>query len=86
MLDADEAIRRLGDPELLKLLAVVAVGWWLVTTGGTPSDPSTYPGYNQVLVEYSSTVLVFLGYVLFAAGSIALVFKIAHDAVVLAER
>jgi hypothetical protein len=81
LLSARDAADVVLDPESLKLLAAVVVGWWMM--GMAPTGTSV--GLVQSLFGLIWTIVALVGTVLYYAGILALLVKLVHDAVVLAR-
>jgi hypothetical protein len=71
------------DPESLKIVAVVVVGWVLMGTGA--GTAFTFGGPLQPLFGLVGAIVALVGTALYYGGLLTLLVKLVHDAVVLAR-
>ncbi|WP_394740725.1 hypothetical protein [Natronococcus roseus] len=83
-LEARDAVGVLLDREVLKLLAVVVAGWWMLEAGG--AEAANSPGFPHLLYEGIGAFTTLVGAVLLVVGSLALLVKLVYEATKLAER
>ena len=82
-LEARDALGVVVDRELLKLLAVVVAGWWMLETGG--AETASSPGLPHLLSEGIGALTTLVGVALLVVGALALLVKLFYEATKLAK-
>ncbi|ELY59479.1 hypothetical protein C491_06703 [Natronococcus amylolyticus DSM 10524] len=82
-LEARDTVAVLFDREVLKLLAVVVAGWWMLEAGGAGTASS--PGFPHLLYEGIGAFTTLVGAALLVVGSLALLVKLVYEATKLTE-
>ncbi|ELY50240.1 hypothetical protein [Natronorubrum bangense] len=77
-MDARDAIAVLFDQEVLKLITIALVGWWLLTTSAT--GWGGYPAPLQFLYDGLVTLTWLTGTVTYYGGVLALLVKLVYEA------
>ena len=85
MLEARDAVGVLFDREVLKLVLVIVLGWWMIETGDTTTAFVASPGILNALYDGMGTLTVLAGYVLYYGGALSLLIKVVYEAVALAD-
>ncbi|MDG5757729.1 hypothetical protein QA600_00010 [Natronococcus sp. A-GB1] len=83
-LEARDTVAVLFDREVLKLLAVVVAGWWMIEAGG--SETASSSGFSHLVYEGIGALTTLVGAALLVVGSLALLVKLVYEATKLTEQ